>query len=164
MVKNIANNIKKEDTLIGRSMRLTGLAALALAVVVFTTNASDEEGKATDATFRMESTSIAVGIGVTWGKGELSYQGKTYKFNVTGLTIVDVGVSKATASGRVFDLKKLEDFNGKYMSAQAGFALGGGIKGVTAKNDRNVVVDVTSTQQGVEVSIAPGGFSVELEK
>jgi len=33
--------------------------------------------------------------------------------------VVDVGISKATSSGKVYNLKKLEDFNGNYTAASA---------------------------------------------
>src|SRR5713101_1694623 len=61
-------------------------------------------------TVTIESKSVALGVGVTWGDGKLSYQGKTRTFSVKGLSVVDVGVSKVSASGKVFNLNKLEDF------------------------------------------------------
>ena len=37
----------------------------------------------------MESKSVARGIGVSWGDGKLTYQGKERVFSVDGLSVVD---------------------------------------------------------------------------
>jgi len=44
----------------------------------------------TTGTIRFASRSIALGIGVSWGDGVLEYQGKTYVFTVSGLSVVDL--------------------------------------------------------------------------
>ncbi len=75
----------------------------------------------------IESKSVALGIGASWGDGKLNYEGKTHDFSVKGLSVIDLGVSKVSARGKVFNLKKLEDFSGTYAAAQAGAAVGGGM-------------------------------------
>ena len=64
----------------------------------------------------LESTSVALGIGVSWGDGKLTVQGKEHVFKVEGLSVVDLGVSKITATGEVFNLKKVADFSGNYVA------------------------------------------------
>jgi len=59
-------------------------------------------------TVTIESKSAAVGVGVSWGDGKLRYRGKTYSFSVKGLSVVDLGVSKVSAKGKVFHLDKVE--------------------------------------------------------
>ena len=78
------------------------------------------QAKKPDATLTLTEGSVAVGIGWTWGKGTLSYQGKTYALKVEGLSVGEVGVTRATAAGNVFGLKKLADFNGTYAAGAAG--------------------------------------------
>src|SRR6202162_6383169 len=80
-------------------------------------------------TVTIESKSVALGIGVSWGDGKLNYESKTYDFSVKGLSVIDLGVSKVSARGKVFNLKKLEDFSGTYAAAQAGAARGGVLRG-----------------------------------
>src|SRR5206468_5286593 len=58
----------------------------------------------------LESTSIAAGIGVTWGDGKLTFKGKDYPFSVEGLTLVDFGISKAQANGDVYNLTDTTKF------------------------------------------------------
>jgi hypothetical protein len=114
-------------------------------------------------TVTIESKSVALGIGVSWGDGKLSYQGKTHTFSVKGLSVVDVGVSKVSARGKVFHLKKLEDFAGTYAAAQAGAAVGGGMSAVALRNQNGVVLELTSSQTGVKFTLAGEGIEVKLK-
>jgi hypothetical protein len=114
-------------------------------------------------TVTIESKSVALGVGVSWGDGKLRYKGKTYSFSVKGLSIVDLGVSKVSAKGKVFHLDKAEDFSGTYAAAQAGAAVGGGMSAVALKNQNGVVMELTSTQTGVKFTLAGEGIEVKLK-
>jgi len=114
-------------------------------------------------TVTIESKSVALGVGVSWGDGPLSYQGKTHTFSVKGLSVVDVGVSKVSARGKVFNLKKFADFAGTYAAAQAGAAVGGGMSVVALRNQNGVVLELTSTQTGVKFTLAGEGIEVKLK-
>jgi len=115
-------------------------------------------------TVTVESKSIAVGVGVSWGDGKLTYQGKEHPFSINGLSVADLGISKATATGEVFHLKKLSDFSGNYVAAQAGAAVGGGVGGVTMKNQHGVVMQLTGTGTGVRLTLAAKGIDVKLKE
>jgi hypothetical protein len=112
----------------------------------------------------VESKSVALGIGVSWGDGKLTFQGKDHVFSVKGLSVIDLGVSKVTANGEVFNLKKLTDFNGNYVAGTAGATVGGGAGAVIMKNQNGVVMKLTSTGQGVQLTLAGSGVDVELKK
>ena len=114
------------------------------------------------ATFRLESTSIAVGIGVSWGKGTLRFQDEEHAFTVSGLSVVDVGISKVTATGRIWGLSKLEDFNGTYTGVDVGVAVGGGTAGVAMRNENGVYIKMSAAQRGVKLSLATHGTKLEL--
>ena len=73
----------------------------------------------------IESNSIALAVGVSWGEGLLSFKRKGQLFAVDGLTLVDVGIAKATAVGEVYNLKDLSQFEGTYLPSEAGFTLAG---------------------------------------
>ena len=68
----------------------------------------------------IESTSIAAGVGVSWGDGVLSFKGKQYRFSVDGLSLVDWGISKASAVGEVYNLTDVSKLNGNYLAGEAG--------------------------------------------
>ncbi len=137
-----------------------GLLAAAFCSVALAGAAAAEERSGT---VRITSTSIALGIGVTWGDGELTYKGEVYKFSVRGLSVLDLGVSSVTAVGPVFDLKKLEDFNGNYFAGQAGAAVGGGASASRMQNQNGVVISLTATQTGAKLTLAAEGVQIELK-
>jgi hypothetical protein len=83
---------------------------------------------------------------------------------VKGLSIVDVGITKATAFGKVYGLKKLEDFNGNYAADTAEGTLGGGAGVTTMKNQSGVVIDLFTTTKGFNLKLAPSGISLKLKQ
>jgi hypothetical protein len=120
--------------------------------------------KKADATLKLSEDDVAVGVGFSWGKGSLTYGGKTYPVKVEGLSVGEVGVSRAAAVGSVYNLKKLEDFNGNYTAAGTGGTIGGGA-GVTAmKNQNGVVIEMKSTTQGASLKLAAEGIKLNVVK
>jgi len=111
----------------------------------------------------MESMSIAAGIGVSWGDGKLTYKGKDYRFKVDGLSVAAVGISKISAVGDVYSLNNPSDLAGTYLAVGGGIALAGGVAGLTMKNQKGVLINLRSVQQGVELNLGPQGFSISMK-
>jgi hypothetical protein len=143
--------------------RLIG-GVLVLVMVLSLFGLVSAEEKKPDATLKLSQGQVAVGIGWSWGKGVLTYKGKDYPFKVKGLSVGDVGVTKAEAKGNIYDLKKLSDFNGNYTSAAAQGTLGGGVGATAMKNQNGVVIQLISTTQGLNVKLAAEGVKFTLEK
>ena len=122
------------------------------------------QSKKPDATVELSEGSVAAGIGFTWGKGTLTYKGQKFPVKVEGLSVGEVGVSRATARGDVFDLKKVEDFSGNYTAAGAGATVGGGGGASIMKNQNGVVIQLTSTTQGAPLKLAASGIRLTLDK
>jgi hypothetical protein len=116
------------------------------------------------ATLKFTAGSIAAGIGYSWGSGVLTYKGKEYQISVKGFSAGDVGVSNVTASGKVFNLNKLADFDGNYTGVGAGLTVAGGGSAVTMQNQNGVKIDVTSTTRGVKLTIGVGGAIIKIKK
>jgi len=136
-------------------MKIWAVRVLMLGVMLAAVTAGAQEtpsGKVA-----IETKSIAVGIGVSWGDGKLTYQGKDHSFTVNGLSVVDVGVSKVSTTGNVYHLKKLSDFAGNYAAAEAGAALGAGKSAVAMRNQNGVVMELTSTATGIQFTLAQRG-------
>jgi hypothetical protein len=139
---------------------VVGLCLVSLVVGMSAPSAQEgTSGKVT-----LESKSVAVGAGVSWGDGILEYKGKKYPFTVEGLSIVDLGVSKVSARGNVKNLKKVEDFAGTYTAAGAGGTVGGGAAVAAMKNQNGVEMSLTATTQGVKFALAGAGVTVKLKK
>jgi len=116
-----------------------------------------------DATLTLSKGQVAVGIGWSWGDGVLTFKGKKYPFKVGGLSVVDVGITKANAVGKVYHLTKLSDFNGTYTGAAAEGTVGGGAGISTMKNQNGVVIELQSTTQGVNFKLAGEGVKFTLK-
>jgi hypothetical protein len=114
-------------------------------------------------TVNISSKAVAIGVGVTWGDGTLNYGGKGYTFSVTGLSVVDLGISNITSTGEVFNLNTVADFAGNYAAGEAGAAIAGGPTDVIMKNEHGVVLRLHGTQQGVRFTLAPQGVAIKLK-
>jgi hypothetical protein len=120
--------------------------------------------KKPDATLTLSTGSVAVGVGFTWGNGVLTYQGKEHPFSIEGLSVVDVGVSKAEATGVVYNLKRLEDFNGNYTGVTAGATVAGGAGATSVQNQNGVLINLTGTSQGLKFKLSVDGVKMTLKK
>ena len=111
----------------------------------------------------IESRSVALGVGVSWGDGKLVYEGKEYPFSVNGLSVADLGISKVSATGQVYHLKSVSDFSGNYVAAEAGAVIGGGGGAIALRNQKGVVMQLTGTGTGVQLTLAGKGVDVKLK-
>jgi hypothetical protein len=115
-----------------------------------------------DGTIQLSGGSVAAGIGFSWGKGTLFFDGKQYPFAVNGLSIVQVGASGYTATGAVYHLTKVSDFQGVYTAVSAGVAVAGGISGTAMRNSNGVEIRMSSNHAGLNFSLGPKGVNIAL--
>ena len=115
-----------------------------------------------DATVTLNGGSVAVGIGYTWGHGELTYRESSRRFSIKGISVVDVGATDFTAKGNVYNLKNVSDFSGNYAAAGAGITVAGGGTAVYLKNEHGVVIKLISTDVGLKFKLSADGEHVAL--
>ena len=97
-------------------------------------------------------------------KGTLTYKGKDYPVDVKGLSVGDVGITKIEASGKVYNLKSIDDFNGNYTAVGAGAAVAGGGSVSSMRNQAGVVIDLVATTQGVKIALGGAGVDLKIKK
>ena len=153
------------------NLKKIGILLLAVAFTLGSAQAATKEpakapanDRGVDATIKISTGSVALGLGWSWGKGTLTYKGKEYPLKVKGLSIGKVGISGATASGEVHNLKNLKDFDGNYTAAGAGITVAGGRSAVDMTNQNGVRVRVISTNRGVDVTLGGGGVDLRIQK
>ena len=137
--------------------------ALFLFVATLATTAISGEARKPSGRVRMESRSIAAGVGVSWGDGTLTFKGKDYAFTINGLSVVDFGISKATAVGDVYNLTDVSKFAGTYAAAEAGFTLAGGAGGITMRNAEGVIINLRSTSRGASLTLGTSGLNITMK-
>ncbi len=142
------------------SIRLLIIGGILLVLTITRVAAQEPDG-----TIRITGRSVAPAVGLTWGGGVLSYQGKDYpfSFDAAGLSReVNVDMDVAELTGEVSNLKNLEDFNGNYMGVEAETD-GGGTR-ATVQNQNGVVIKIVAKTPGLKFQLGPDGLKIELKK
>ena len=146
------------------------LIALAAAVVLAGGMATaalpsqaQEAAKAADGALTFSGGAVAAGIGFVWGSGQLEYQGAVHPVKISGLSVVDVGAAKLDASGSVYNLKRLQDFDGIYTTFAAGATVAGGGGVAYLRNQHGVVIKLNSTSEGLRLNLSADGIKLKLE-
>jgi hypothetical protein len=149
-------------------MRTLAATVIALALFSGATLAEDSTPAraatgAPDATVEISGRAIAAGIGFEWGHGEVTFHGQKHRFNLSGLSIVDVGVADISASGVVYNLRNLQDLNGNYAVASAGLTIAGGGSAAYLENEHGVVIKIVSTSRGLRFNLSATGMKLRLQ-
>jgi hypothetical protein len=141
---------------------VSGLGLFVL-VMALASNAISAQKATPSGKVSIESTSIAAGIGVSWGDGKLNFKGKDYPFSVEGLSLVDWGISKVSATGDVYNLTDAAKVAGTYVAAEAGLTLAGGMGGMVLRNQNGVVMHLRSVSQGAQLQLGTSGLIIKLK-
>jgi hypothetical protein len=102
-------------------------------------------------------------VGVSGGKGSVTFHGKRYPISIGGVSLgATIGASKAELTGVARGLHNIHDIEGTYTAAQAGLAMAGGGKVAQLQNSRDVTLNVRGRQIGFEFSVDLSGMEVRL--
>ena len=103
-------------------------------------------------------------VGVSGGKGTLTYGGKTYNLGIGGVSLgATIGASKAELIGEAENLSKPSDIEGTYTAVQAGLAAAGGAKTAQLKNSKGVILKLSGKQIGLEFALDLSGMQISLK-
>ena len=84
--------------------------------------AGTEKEMTPSGTIHFEEWQVMAILGGDWGHGTLGYNGKVYKFKITGMGAGGLGAQKISATGDVYNLKDISDFPGGYSELRGGIA------------------------------------------
>jgi len=123
------------------------------------------DAKKPDGSVTIDETQFAFIIGGSVGGGKLTYKGKVHDFKIGGLTAgANVGISKMSASGEVYDLPDLANFPGTYTKLDVSATVGGGVGALHLKNEHGVVMKLTSRSKGLQLNAGSAtGVTVTME-
>jgi len=113
-------------------------------------------------TLSLTGDSLAFLVGYTWGNGTLSYQGAQHNFKITGLSALDIGATELTATGQVYNLKRIEDFNGIYTAVSAGATAVDGGTVTYLRNNNGVYIELKATTRGADFQLGADGVQLAL--
>ena len=143
---------------------LPALAASALAWATPASAARDPGAPGRPSgTVTLQAKAAAVGVGFTWGDGILTFRGHRYPFEVKGITVADVGFSRLSGRGRVYNLKRVEDFSGTYAASTGEATLGRGLAGQILVNTAGVQLRIDNVTRGARLSGSADGIQLTLK-
>src|SRR5262245_15955724 len=152
------NEPRLKDSL--RTMRV--LATIAVVGVLL--GVSQAAAEPPDGSIMLSGGSMAVGVGITWANGTLYFQGKTYAVEASGLSVADLGATHLKATGMIYNLKNLGEFDGNYTAVVAGATVGRGASAGTMTNQNGVRINLVSTTAGLKFTLAAAGVSLKIKK
>lgn len=113
----------------------------------------------------VDETQFGFIIGGSTGGGVLTYKGEKYPFKMGGISLgANIGVSKFSATGQVYDMTDVSQFAGTYARLTGSVALGGGMGDMTLRNENGVIMSLKGTTQGLQLNAGASGVTVTLEK
>ena len=147
-----------------KGFKVMGSALLATSLlvggVVLTAEVKQPVGKVS-----IQEKQFGLILGGSTGSGMLTFHGKKYPFKLKGLSAgANVGISKMSAVGAVYDLKQVADFSGTYTKLESSVALGGGVGGLHLKNEHGVIMELHSRTKGLDINIASmSGITITMK-
>ena len=110
------------------------------------------------------SHSADLGVGYTWGKGVLIYDGKQYPFEVSGASAAAIGFSSGDSVGKGYNLQRLEDFEGTYWALSGEATIGQGLSGSLMENNDGVRIRLQENRSGGRLAASPSRLSIHFVK
>jgi len=138
------------------------LAGAVSAQAVIATLAPAKAGS--NATIEMTIGKIGFLVGVSRGDGRVFYNGRQAELDINGLRVgLTIGASFANMRGEVYNLTRLEDIAGTYVTAQASaVAISGGGQNLVLINEHNVRLVLWGEQRGLDASLDAGGMLISF--
>jgi hypothetical protein len=157
-----AVNSREDTPMTGITRGLFSLVILAAALLAMVASGTAQE--AASGTVEFTSKAVGAGVGVSRGDGTLTLQdGSKHTFSVENVKVGTVGISAVTATGHVYNLKEVRDFEGDYAEAEVGAVVGVGLGGITMKNDKGVVINLQAPQVGLNFTVGLGFMTIKLK-
>lgn len=110
----------------------------------------------------MKLTNVSLGVAVNWGEGILTFENRNHPFRVRGLGLVGVGGSSLDATGTVFNLERVEAFEGSWAKIDGAAVLGRASSGGVSLSNGPAVMILTGSQKGARLGAGGGAVRIEL--
>lgn len=139
--------------------RVRVLAAAAMAGGLFAATSAMAQP---DGTINFSGGHIAFIGAVQWGSGTLHFRGHRVPIKVSGIGVGAIGANSFSASGEVYNLKRVSDIEGTYTAVNASATAGAGAGVLDMTNGNGVEIKARSSTAGLSLSLAPTGMSIRL--
>ncbi len=144
------------------NLYLAVMSAVTMQLILATPAPANAEG---NAIIEMTIGKIGFLVGVSRGDGTIFFNGRQADLDINGLRVgLTIGASFASMRGEVYNLHRLEDIAGTYVTAQASaVAISGGGQNLVLVNEKNVRLVLWGEQRGLDASLDAGGMLISLK-
>jgi len=119
--------------------------------------------RADGGTVRISFVKAGFVIGGAVGQGTLTFQGRTYRLTVGGLSYgFTFGGSQTYLHGRVSNIYRPSDIEGVYGAAGAGATVIRGPQAIVLTNQNGAVLELSGNQTGLMVNLDLSGLALSL--
>ncbi|WP_208858906.1 hypothetical protein [Acetobacter ascendens] len=137
-------------------------AALALCGAWFMPAGAETMLGPVTATVTFNTRSADLGVGYTWGRGVLTYGGRQYPFEIKGTSAIAVGYSSGHSVGKVYNLQRIEDFEGTFWALSGEATVGRGVGGLLMENNDGVRIRLDEYRSGGRIAASPSRLTIHL--
>jgi hypothetical protein len=103
-------------------------------------------------------------IGGSGGSGSFTFQGKTYRIGIGGISYgFTFGAANTHFTGTVSNICRPQDVAGVYAAAGAGAAVGAGAGAIILTNQNGAVLSLAGRQSGLIVAADLNGLAIFLK-
>lgn len=113
-------------------------------------------------TVEINQRTAALVVGGSGGTGVLYYQGQSYPFEIGGVGFGGIGYTELQATGEVYNLYALEDFEGTYGQARVGLTAGTGEGQQWLQNTSGVYLELRTQTSGLALNAGLDGMIVSF--
>jgi hypothetical protein len=138
------------------------IATAAAALLLGLTHTAADAQSTGQVRFRVASAGFIIGGG--GGTGTLTFKGKSYPLQVSGLSAGTIGVASAEFVGTARNLRSPQDIVGTYSAAGAGVTVAGGVSAVTLQNAKGVELQLRGRQAGFSATLGIGGVEIRMAR
>jgi hypothetical protein len=112
---------------------------------------------------RISFLKAGIVIGGAVGRGTLTFQGRTYRLTVGGLSYgFTFGGSQTYLHGRVTNISRPSDIEGVYGAAGAGATVIRGPQAIVLTNQKGAILELSGNQTGLMVNLDLSGMALSL--
>jgi hypothetical protein len=145
-----------------RLFRVMKFGAVMLAGALMLVSASAQSSAQTG-TVNIKIVKAGFIVGVGGGSGTLTFNGKSYRLNIGGVSVGTIGVATVNLAGTARNLRTAADIAGTYAAASASVAIVGGAKVAKLQNEKGVILELHGVQLGLEASLSLSGMTIALQ-
>jgi hypothetical protein len=163
LVARVARNVIRETSNQKSQAPMSLLRIILVALVAML--AAWSPARADSGTVRISFIKAGWVIGGSFGNGTLTFQGRSYRLSVGGLSYgFTFGGSQTLLRGRVRNINHPSDIEGVYAAGGVGATIGRGPQAIVLTNQRGAILELTGNQMGLMVNADLSGMALTLQR